>query len=328
MLAKDSVASRMASDSGMSFTEFTYQILQGYDFMHLHKSHGVTVQVGGTDQYGNITAGIELIKRDHATAAATAISSRRPDSPPLPEPQVFGLTLPLLTTSDGRKFGKSMGNAPIWLTSPQELPSGVQSDSEVTQATSSPYQLYQYFLATPNSDLIRYFKLFTDYTLSEIEQLEKDYLLADNPRPQQLARLLAEAITHIVHGEAGVASAQQSSSTLFGSLTGGEGEDVFSGRSLIEVLASLSGVPQLHLPRADLVDRSLVDLFVLLSLTKTKAEARRLIANGGAYINGKRIENEAQRVRKEDLRIAERACLLRCGKKKQAVVIMEEQPSR
>lgn len=311
MLAKDSVSSRLSSESGMSFTEFTYQVLQAYDFMHLYRTHGVSVQIGGTDQWGNITAGVDLIKRD---AAAASRASGAADDALAPEPQVFGLTLPLLTTSTGQKFGKSMGNAPIWLAAPT---TGADATSTASTSTSSPYQLYQYFLSTADADVVRYMRLFTDYSLEEIAALETEFAGVDN---QRLCRLLAEAVTRLVHGEAGLAQARASTAALFG----GEALSADQFASIDEFLRVFVGVPQLRVPRATIVGRSIVDVAVQVGLAKTRGEVKRLVASGGLYLNNAKVATETHALTDDDLVVAKRVCLLRSGKKKQFVVIVDD----
>lgn len=178
MLAKDSVKSRLASENGISYTEFSYMTLQSYDFLYLFRNFGCTMQFGGNDQWGNITAGIELI--------------RRADSG-----KVFGMTFPLMTTSTGEKFGKSAGNA-VWL------------DPEKT----SPYQYYQYWINTTDEDVEKMMKLFTFIDVSEIEKVCGEHKL--NPHLRKAQTLLAQEATKILHGEEGLNSAQAASAALFG----------------------------------------------------------------------------------------------------------------
>lgn len=178
MLAKDSVKSRLASENGISYTEFSYMTLQSYDFLYLFRNFGCTLQFGGNDQWGNITAGIELVRRADAG-------------------KVFGMTFPLMTTSTGEKFGKSAGNA-VWL------------DPEKT----SPYQYYQYWINTTDEDVEKMMKLFTFIDVSEIEKVCSEHKLQPHLRKAQT--LLAEEATKILHGEEGLKSAQAASAALFG----------------------------------------------------------------------------------------------------------------
>ncbi len=164
MMSKDSVKARMESEEGMSFTEFSYQLLQGYDFYHLHANHGVSVQIGGSDQWGNITAGIDY--------------TRKVTGKP-----VFGLTMPLLTKSDGQKFGKSEQGA-IWM-SGEKL---------------SPFEFYQYLVRSADNDVIRLLKMLTFVDLGTIRDLEHQ-MKESGYVPNTAQRLLAEAITNLVHGQ-------------------------------------------------------------------------------------------------------------------------------
>lgn len=178
MLSKDSVKKRMESDDGMSFTEFCYQILQGYDFYHLYKTYGCTLQLGGSDQWGNITAGTELVRR---------ISGQ----------EVFGMTFPLVCDSTGKKFGKSEGNA-IFL-----------------DARKTPYyDFYQFFLRTMDADVIRYLKIFTFLPMARIAELEQ--AVAAAPERREAQQVLAEELTRTVHGEQGLAVAKKATQVLFG----------------------------------------------------------------------------------------------------------------
>ncbi|WP_280770111.1 tyrosine--tRNA ligase [Salipaludibacillus daqingensis] len=193
MLAKDSVESRISS--GISFTEFTYQILQSYDFYRLNKEEGVKLQIGGSDQWGNITAGLELIRRMSGAEETD-------------RPKAFGFTIPLVTKADGSKFGKSEGGA-IWL------------DPEKT----SPYEFYQFLLNTDDKDVIKFLKFFTFLKKEEIDELETEL---DERAHERLAhRRLAEELTRFVHDEEALKQAQRISEALFGggdlkTLTGDE----------------------------------------------------------------------------------------------------------
>ena len=178
MLSKDSVKKRMEADDGMSFTEFCYQILQGYDFMHLYKTYGCSLQIGGSDQWGNITAGTELVRR-------------------MCGEEVYGMTFPLVCDSTGKKFGKSEGNA-IFL------------DANKT----SCYDFYQFFLRTMDADVIRYLKIFTFVPFERIAELEKAVVTA--PEKREAQQVLAEELTRVVHGEQGLSVAKKATEVLFG----------------------------------------------------------------------------------------------------------------
>lgn len=179
MLAKESVKKRLeATDGGMTFTEFSYQILQGNDFLHLYDTYGCTMEVGGSDQWGNITAGTDLIRRMRGVEA-------------------YGLTFPLVCDSNGLKFGKSEGNA-------------VFLDSRKT----SCYDFYQFFLRSMDADVIRYLRIFTFLPEERIAELEK--AVAEAPEKREAQRVLAEEVTRAVHGEAGLAEARRATDALFG----------------------------------------------------------------------------------------------------------------
>lgn len=178
MIAKESVKQRIDREgAGISYTEFTYMILQSYDFQQLNASHGCTLQIGGSDQWGNITGGTELTRRMNGN-------------------QVFGLTLPLITKSDGTKFGKTESGT-IWLDA----------------AKTSPYAFYQFWLQTADADVYRFLKYFTFLSVSEIEQIEKDD--AERQGRPEAQRILAEEATRLIHGEEGLAAAQRITEALF-----------------------------------------------------------------------------------------------------------------
>ena len=178
MMAKDSVKSRLSSEQGISFTEFSYMTMQAYDFLYLFDSHGCTLQCGGNDQWGNITAGIDLIRKARGQSA-------------------YGITFPLLETASGEKFGKTAGNA-VWL------------DPE----RSSPYQFYQYWINTDDRDVERFLKLFTFLALGEIDAIRAAH--ADAPHKREGQRALAAEVTRMAHGPEGLAKAQKASQVLFG----------------------------------------------------------------------------------------------------------------
>jgi tyrosyl-tRNA synthetase len=177
MLAKDTIASRL--DSGISFTEFTYTILQAMDFNHLYENHNCKLQIGGSDQWGNITSGLELIRKMQPEGS-----------------KAFGLTIPLVTKADGTKFGKTEGGA-IWL------------DSEKT----SPYEFYQFWINTADADVVKYLKYFTFLSHEEIEKLEK--AVEEEPHLRQAQKVLAEEMTRLIHGEESLQQAIKISQALF-----------------------------------------------------------------------------------------------------------------
>lgn len=277
MLAKDSVRSRMESEEGMSFTEFCYQILQGYDFYHLHKEHGVAVQLGGSDQWGNIIAGIDLIRKKGGSSA-------------------YGITFPLLTRSDGQKFGKSEKGA-IWL-SPKKL---------------SPYEFYQYVVRVADEDVIKLMRLLTFMEMSEIREYEalmdrSDYV------PNTAQKKLAEEITRIVHGNEGLEIALKVTQTAL------PGAKTVLDSSLFEALGQ--DMPSCQLQRHEVINVPLVDLLVTVGLQSSKTEAKKLIRNGGASMNNDKIETETSIVSENDL-IEGKFLLLAVGRKNKLLVRIE-----
>jgi tyrosyl-tRNA synthetase len=237
MLAKDSVQSRL--EGGISFTEFSYMLLQAYDFLELSRRDGVTLQIGGSDQWGNITAGLELIRRvDGKTAHA--------------------LTMPLVTTASGSKFGKTEQGA-VWL----------------DPAQTSPYRFYQYWINVDDRDAGKYLRLFTLLSRQEIEALEKQ--IASAPEKREAQQALARAMTAQVHGEEAARVAEEVSRVLFGKA---------EPTSLAEpVLRALSEeVPFAEAPETP----ALLDALVTLKLAASKSAARRLVEQGGVTVNGQR----------------------------------------
>ncbi|WP_322507719.1 tyrosine--tRNA ligase [Anaerolinea sp.] len=194
MLAKDSVKSRIDREEGISFTEFSYMLLQSYDFLHLYDTFGCKLQTGGSDQWGNITAGAELIRRVRGG-------------------QAYGMVYHLITKADGTKFGKTESGS-VWL------------DPNKT----SPYRFYQFWLNTDDRDVVKYLKYFTFFTREEIAELEAS--LAERPEQREPHRALARAMTQMIHGETALARAEQASQALFGgeleTLTAAEIADIFS----------------------------------------------------------------------------------------------------
>lgn len=266
MLAKESVRARVQSEEGMSFTEFTYQTLQGYDFYYLNKNHGVTLQMGGSDQWGNITAGIDFNRK-------------------LGGNPIYGLTFPLLTRSDGKKFGKSEEGA-VWL----------------SEEKLSPYQLYQYLYRVPDADVIKLLKMLTFLDLAEIGEIENKMQI-----PNFAQRRLAEEVVRFVHGEEGVQSAIRETAVI---APGSETE------LNAEVLKNL---PHTLLQRGDVVGQRFSDVVTKLGMTPSKSEAVRLIKNGGAYLNNERVNDVAFVIGHNHL-IDDTYLLLSTGKKNKLLV--------
>ncbi|WP_248926484.1 tyrosine--tRNA ligase [Paenibacillus hamazuiensis] len=237
MLAKDSVDSRL--EKGISFTEFSYMILQAYDFYKLNQDIGCTLQIGGSDQWGNITAGLELIGK---TSGA----------------KVFGLTIPLVTKSDGTKFGKTESGT-IWLDA----------------GKTSPYQFYQFWINTDDNDVVKFLKYFTFLNAEEIAELEE--LLKTQPEKRDAQRRLAKEVTELVHGTEARISAEKITAALFSG-------DV-SGLSQQEIEEAFQDVPSTEIQGAEI---ALIDLLIEVKAAPSKRQARQDIESGAVYINGVR----------------------------------------
>jgi tyrosyl-tRNA synthetase len=248
MLQKESVRARM--DAGISFTEFSYMLLQAYDFLELRRRDGVTLQLGGSDQWGNITAGIELIRRADGAEA-------------------HGLTVPLVTTSSGTKFGKTEAGA-VWL------------DAERT----SPYAFYQFWLTTEDHDVGRYLRFFTLLSRAEIESL--DALVRESPEKRGAQSALARDVTRRVHGEAALEAAEQVSTFFFGGLDPRELTDEAFG--ILRAEAPYTEVEGGSL--ASDTDAARFDAFKLLTasgLAASNGAAKRLLEQGGVSVNKRKI---------------------------------------
>ena len=278
MMAKESVRQRLESEDGISFTEFSYMLLQAYDFLRLYLDQGCTFQMGGSDQWGNITAGIELIRR-------------------MAGGQAYGLTVPLVTTASGVKFGKTeAGN--VWL----------------DPARTSPFRFYQFWLNTADEDVIRYLKFFTLLGPEEIAGLEE--AVAARPEQREAQRRLAQEVTRMVHGEEALARAEQATGVLFGG-------DV-AGLSAAELLDIFADVPSSTVAKEDLSGEGMpvVDLALLCGLESSKKRVRNLIEGGGVYVNNRRVEGLERRITLEDA-VEGRVVVLRKGKKKYHLVRVE-----
>ena len=274
MLAKDSVRLRLQSEEGMSFTEFSYQILQGYDFLHLFKHYGVTLELGGSDQWGNITSGTELIRRVLGKPA-------------------YGITFPLLTRSDGQKFGKSEKGA-IWLSS-EKL---------------SSYEFYQYLIRVEDADVIKLMRMLTFMEMDEIRLYEKQMQQAGYV-PRTAQKRLAEEITRLVHGKEGLETAIRVTEGI------APGSQTKLDAILLESLAA--DMPSCELDAEQVRNVKLIDLLVQTGLQASKGEARRLIRNGGVYVNNEKIEDENCQI-DDQVIIDQRLLLLAAGKKNKLLV--------
>lgn len=275
MMAKDSVKNRL--ETGLSFTEFTYQLVQGYDFRHLYEQHGVSLQMGGSDQWGNITTGTELIRRMSAE-----------------EVDAFAVTTPLLTKSDGSKFGKSeSGN--VWL------------DAERT----SPYRFYQFWLNVSDEDAEKHIKIFTTWEKEKVDSLIEEH--RGEPHLRKLQKALAEDITLRVHGEMHLENAIKATEVLFAK---GEAGDL---RQLSAALIKdmFDAVPQGQLDRQTLnAGLGVIDLLSEhTGFLGSKSEARRALKEGSVSVNREKVGDESRVVNTQDL-LFEKFLLLQRGKKK------------
>lgn len=252
MLKKDAVAARLNSDAGISYTEFSYQILQAYDFLQLYKRYGLEMQTGGSDQWGNLVGGVDLIRRSEGAS-------------------VHALGSPLITNSDGTKFGKSEGNA-IWI------------NAELT----SPYAFYQFWLNTDDADVVSRLKVFTFYTREEIAEFERK--VAEEPFRRQAQRALAHEVTSLVHGEEATTNAIAASEALFG-----QGDLLaLDAQTLQQAVAEL---PNSEAAVGAELSQVLVDTGAVDSLSA----ARRAIKQGGVSLNNVRVDDEHRKIEAEDL---------------------------
>jgi tyrosyl-tRNA synthetase len=269
MIRRDSVRVRLEErDQGISFTEFSYMLLQAYDFLYLRQHFDCSIQMGGSDQWGNILSGKDLIRRILAQPAE-------------------GITFPLLTTSTGKKFGKTEEGA-VWLDA----------------ARTSPYQMYQYWLQTADADVGRFLRLFTFLDRERIEALEAEALRS--PEAREAQRVLATECTTTVHGEEAVRSVEAATRILF------SGSDEAPTPETIALLAR--EVPVTDFPQSELADGiSLVDLMVRTRLAESKGAARKLIEGGGVYLNNER-QAQTARITTDQIKWPD-AMLLRTGKK-------------
>ncbi len=275
MLAKDSVKSRMEGDSGISYTEFSYQLLQANDFYHLRKEHNCELQIGGSDQWGNITAGTDLIRKK---IGATA----------------WGWTFPLITKSDGTKFGKTEGGA-VWL-DPQK---------------TSPYKFYQFFVNTEDVKVVEYLKKFTFLSRAEIEELEAKHTA--NPGAREAHKALAREVTQLIHGQAALDAALKASDILFGAEIGDTTEETF--RDVV------GEVPTKEINATQLADAGapLVELLVHSGLCPSKGQARKDIDGGGIYVNNVKSTDNGRAITNADLLFG-KYLLLRKGKRSYTVL--------
>ena len=275
MMGKESVRSRLDSEAGLSYTEFSYMLLQAYDFVVLAREHGCKIQAGGSDQWGNITAGIDLGRR-------------------MLGEQLFAVTAPLLTTSDGKKMGKTETGA-VWL------------DPKLT----SPYAFYQYWRNTDDADVMRCIAFLTEIEQDEYNELAAQ--TADDPGRCAAQNRLAEWMTQFVHGDEGLASAKRATEIFFGGQIGDATDDQLS-----EIFAD---VQSCELDRSELDGEGLwiVEAVQKSGLVNSNSEARRAIKDGGIYINNERATDMNLKLTESDL-ASETVLVIRKGKKKYALL--------
>ncbi len=276
MLQKDSVDSRIGSETGISYTEFSYMLLQAYDFAELNRRDGVTLQVGGSDQWGNITAGTTLVRKLHGVEA-------------------HGVTLPLLTTSTGAKFGKSEAGA-VWLDA----------------ARTSPYQFYQFWIGADDRDAGRYLRTFTLLSRAEIEAL--DDTIAAAPEKREAQQLLARTVTSMIHGAEAAQTAAEVSALLFA-----KGDPTALSANALAALAR--EVPSAAMARAESFDT--LALFVTAGLSASKGDARRLLQQGGLSVNGSKLAADETSVSAERL-LRGHYLLLRKGARDYALIELRD----
>jgi len=280
MMAKDSVKRRLNGEAqdGMSFTEFTYQLLQGYDFLHLYETKNCKLQMGGSDQWGNITTGTELIRRKLGN-----------------ENEAFALTCPLITKADGRKFGKTE-NGNIWL----------------DRKRTSPYTFYQFWLNVADADAERYIKIFTSLDKDTIDALTEEH--KQDPGRRVLQKRLAEEVTTMVHGKEDLELAVEASGILFGKATK-ESLVKLDEQTLLDVF---NGVPQFEVGKSLLEGEGVKAIDLLAEHTScfpSKGEMRKLTQGGGVSINKEKLSDPNRMLSTADL-LDGKYILAQQGKKK------------
>ncbi len=277
MLAKESVKKRLeAREGALTFTEFSYQILQGNDFLHLYDTYNCQMEVGGADQWGNITAGTDLVRRMRGKSA-------------------YGLTFPLLLDSTGRKFGKSEGNALF-----------------LDESLTSVYDWYQYFLRSADADVIRYLKVFSLRSLEEIAALEAE--MKAHPEARIPQKALAEELTRLIHGEAGLKKAQEATATLFGGSQ--------AGKSAAELETIFKDVKSASVKKAEALGKTVWSVAASAGMFKSNGEARRMAQQGGLSLNGTKVDDK--RVLEESDFVEGRLAVLKQGKKNNFLLRVED----
>ncbi|TPX35990.1 tyrosine---tRNA ligase [Synchytrium microbalum] len=287
MLARDSVKSRLQSQTGLSFTEFTYQLLQAYDFLYLNTNHSCTVQLGGTDQWGNITAGVDMIRKRNLDVPEAERSNI-----PAFRRKVYGIVVPLVVNSQGEKFGKSAGNA-MWL------------DSEML----SPFDFFQFFKKTADADVEKYLKYFTFVPLPLIQQVMEEH--QSSPSKQIPQRILASEVTELVHGEEESRKAIIMTDVLY---------DSTEKYKPAEIISAFQSSPHFtSLPYDQVVGKSIIDVAVATGALPTKKGTRRCIAENALSLGFRKITTPEHIVSVDDT-MEGKLILLRVGKPKYRVV--------
>ena len=285
MMGRESVRGRIGRESGISFTEFSYQLLQAYDFQTLYERENCSFQAGGSDQWGNILGGVDLIRRVHGTNADG-------------RPRAHAIAYPLVTSASGEKFGKSVGNAPT-----------------LDPKQTSPYRLYQFFVNVADADAIPYLKLFT--LLNRVQVGELEVAVKTEPEKREAQRALAEEVTRTVHGQGGLDQAVRVTRAFFGGdlsdLSADEMEDVLDGSSVVEIR------------KDELLGDGLkfAELAVRAGAGKSGGDVRRTVEQGGMYLNGERVVDAERAVLLSDL-VDGRLLVIRRGRKSYSLVKLAE----
>jgi tyrosyl-tRNA synthetase len=272
MLSKESVSARLEA-GGISYTEFSYQVLQSFDYLELYRRHNCTLQLGGSDQWGNIVAGLDLIRRVESGSA-------------------HALTVPLLAKSDGTKFGKTAGGS-IWL------------DPTMT----SPYAFFQFWLNTEDRDIINFLKVFSFLSHEEISQLAKSH--EENPGLREAHRALARELTTLVHGADSTTRVEAAARALFG-----QGD--LSELDEATLTSALAELPRTQISKSDQIP-SWVDLLAATGVVESKSAARRVVKDGGAYLNNVKVSSEDYAPTKTEF-LCGKYAVLRKGKRDLAAV--------
>ena len=306
MMGRESVKQRLASEVGISYTEFSYQMFQAYDFFHLCDKENCVLQIGGSDQWGNIASGIDFIRRKYSQGVDEGASDR----------QAYGLTVPLLTTSSGEKFGKSAGNA-VWL------------DPSMT----SPFEFYQYFMQASDADAAHLVPMLAidlsrphgnegTYSLSRAREVLVEH--AQDPGKRYAQKFLADSLTSWVHGSDALENARLATETLFKKTPKSNGDSAEDVARHLRQLLENDSIELVEVSRTDLEHSTVVELAALTGAVKSKGEAKRLVKNGGLYLNQKRVQDVNQSFRLLEDTVEDNLCTLRVGRKKQVVIKIVE----